>query len=186
VGEEGLPPSISDDQLHSDRPGVRRGLTILGVGLLAWVVPVAVVGLGFGWGSIFVDHPTEGDVITVLTWSTIGYGAALSAVLAVLLALLLARERRATVLLGVAAGAFVGPVAWNAVLRATAANQFFVDAPIAVFPVSWQDTGSGVFALAALAVLLGFSAPPGRSPRRVAALALLGAVSALLVDIYLY
>lgn len=122
----------------------------------------------------------------MLPWGVIGYGAALSAVLAVLLALLMARERRPVVLSGLALGAFLGPSAWNAMLRATAANQFFVDAPIPVFPVSWQDTGSGVFALAALAVILGFSAPTSTSTRRVAALALLGAGSALLVDIYLY
>lgn len=122
----------------------------------------------------------------MLPWGVIGYGAALSAVLAVLLALLMARERRRVVLSGLALGAFLGPSAWNAMLRATAANQFFVDAPIPVFPVSWQDTGSGVFALAALAVILGFGAPTSTSTRRVAALALLGAGSALLVDIYLY
>jgi hypothetical protein len=121
----------------------------------------------------------------MLAWSVIIYGAALSALLAALLGLL-ARERRPVVLLAMALGAAVGPIAWNSILRATAANQFFVDAPIPVFPVSWQDTGSGVFALAALGLILGLSAPPDTSPRRVAALAVLGAVSALLVDVYLY
>jgi hypothetical protein len=54
---------------------------------------------------------------------------------------LIGRQRSPGVLVAVAVGAFTGPVAWNAILRATAANQFFVDAPIPVFPVSWQDTG---------------------------------------------
>ncbi|MFF4605730.1 hypothetical protein ACFY12_23685 [Streptomyces sp. NPDC001339] len=31
--------------------------------------------------------------------------------------------------------------------RATHGTQFFTDAPVAVFPISWQDTGSGVFAV---------------------------------------
>lgn len=86
----------------------------------------------------------------MLSWGVIAYGAALSAVLAVLL-VLLAGVRAPAVLVAVAVGAFAGPVAWNAILWATAANEFFVDAPIPVFPVNWQDTGSSVFALAALA-----------------------------------
>ena len=55
-----------------------------------------------------------------------------------------------------------------------------------MFPISWQDTGSGVFALAALAALLGLVVPATTSPRRVTTLAVLGAIGALLVDIYLY
>ncbi|MDX8048496.1 hypothetical protein SK571_03805 [Lentzea sp. BCCO 10_0798] len=78
----------------------------------------------------------------MLSWSTVAYGAALSAVLAAVL--------------------------------------------IAVFPVSWQDTGSGVFALAASALLLGFG-PQGSEPgRKVALAALLAAIAALVVDVYLY
>ncbi len=121
----------------------------------------------------------------MLSWGTIAYGAALSAVLAVLLALV-ARERRLIALLAVALGAAGGPVAWNAILRTTNASQFFTDAPIPVFPISWQDTGSGVFALAALTLSLGFLALPTSSARRVTTLALLGGISALLVDVYLY
>jgi hypothetical protein len=90
----------------------------------------------------------------MLSWGVIAYGGALSAILAALSALA-ARQRALPVLVAVAGGAFAGPVAWNAILRATAANQFFVDAPIPVFPISWQDTGSGVFALATVALILG-------------------------------
>jgi hypothetical protein len=121
----------------------------------------------------------------MISWGTILYGAALSAVPAVLLALL-ARERRPRTLGAVALGAAGGPIAWNAILRATDATQFFHDAPIAVFPVSWQDTGSGVFAMAALALLLGLAVPPSTSTRRVVVLAVLGAAAALIVDVYLY
>src|SRR5919202_1635992 len=100
------------------------------------------------------DHTRTERPRTMLSWGVIAYGAALSALLAVLFALA-ARVRTLPVLVAVAVGTFAGPVAWNAILRATAANQFFVDAPIPVFPISWQDTGSGVFALATLAFLLG-------------------------------
>ena len=59
------------------------------------------------------------------------------------------------VLLGGAVAAATGPFAWNAILRHTGGD-FFVDAPLVVFPISLQDTGSGVFALALSALLLGF------------------------------
>jgi hypothetical protein len=122
----------------------------------------------------------------MLPWGVIAYGAALSAVLAVVLVAVIGRQRSPGVLVTVAVGAFAGPVAWNAILRATAATQFFRDAPIPVFPVSWQDTGSGVFALATLAVLLGLGPLRTEPGRRVALAALLGGLGALLVDVYLY
>jgi hypothetical protein len=121
----------------------------------------------------------------MLSWGVIVYGGALSAILAVLLALAV-RERSLPVLAAAAAGAFGGPVAWNAILRATAASQFFVDAPIPAFPISWQDTGSGVFALAALALVLGTGPLRTRSGGRLTLLSLLGALAALLIDMYLY
>jgi hypothetical protein len=122
----------------------------------------------------------------MISWGAIAYGAALSAVLAVLLVLLVTRERSIPVLATVAAGAIAGPVAWNAILRAAHGEQFFTDAPIIVFPISWQDTGSGVFTLAALTLALGLGPLRTTPGRRLALIAALGAVGALLVDIYLY
>jgi len=122
----------------------------------------------------------------MLSWGVIAYGAGLSALLAVAVALVAARERRPWVLAAVAVGTFAGPVAWNAILRATAANQFFHDAPIVVFPVSWQDTGSGVFTIAVLALLLGFGPLRNEPAHRTAVFALLGGLSALVIDTYLY
>jgi hypothetical protein len=121
----------------------------------------------------------------MLSWGVIIYGAVLSAVLAVLFTLG-ARERAPATLVAVTVGTFAGPVAWNAILRATAANQFFVDAPIPVFPISWQDTGSGVFTLAALALVLGSGPLRTGSGGRLVLLSVLGALAALVVDIYLY
>lgn len=122
----------------------------------------------------------------MLSWTVIGYGAVLSALAAAILVALAARERRRTLVACAAAGALLGAAAWNAILHATHANQFFHDAPIAVFPISWQDTGSGVFTIAITLVLLGFG-PAGADPgRRVAMLATLAGLGALLVDIYLY
>src|SRR6266487_4438232 len=105
----------------------------------------------------------------MLPWSHIIYGAALSAIAAGAVTAAAAgwvpasRRLASAVTALVAAG--VAPLAWNAILRATHASQFFTDAPIPVLPASWQDTGSGVFALAATAVLLGVG-PLAATPAR--------------------
>jgi hypothetical protein len=122
----------------------------------------------------------------MLAWTTITYGAALSALAALVLVFVVARERRLGALVAVAVGGFAGPFAWNAILRAVNAPQFFVDAPLPVFPVSWQDTGSGVFAFAALALVLGAGPLRAVASRRLVLLAGLGAIAALVVDVFLY
>jgi hypothetical protein len=79
----------------------------------------------------------------MLSWTSIVYGAVLSAVVAGVALAALARPRQpAVILTGVLATA-AGPLAWNAILRATHASQFFTDAPLRLLPASWQDTGSG-------------------------------------------
>jgi hypothetical protein len=122
----------------------------------------------------------------MIGWSTIGYGAALSAVAAGVLVSAVARGHRMAAGLAAAIGAAAGPVIWNAILRATHADAFFTDAPVVVMPASWQDTGSGVFAFTVTALLLGLG-PLGAGPaRRTVAYALLAGVAAFLVDVYLY
>jgi len=54
------------------------------------------------------------------------------------------------------------------------------------FPISLEDTGSGVFATALSALLLGFGPLRAASGRRLALTASVCGVAALLVDIYLY
>jgi hypothetical protein len=85
-----------------------------------------------------------------------------------------------------AIGAAAGPIAWNAILRATHASTFFTDAPVAVMPASWQDTGSGVFAFAATTLVLGLVALSSQPARRMTTYALLAGLAAFLVDVYLY
>jgi hypothetical protein len=121
----------------------------------------------------------------MIAWQVIGYGATLSALAAGGAVAAVARGHRARAAAGAAVGAVAGPIAWNAILRATHGDNFFVDAPVSVFPVSWQDTGSGVFALAATALLLGLLLGD-RPARRVTGYATLAALAAFLVDIYLY
>ena len=119
----------------------------------------------------------------MISWTSILFGAVLSAVFAVVAVFLAARERDRLTLALVIAGALVGPIGWNAVLHGRNARGFFIDAPIGAFPVSWQDVGSGVWTLAAASVLLGLR---GGSPRRIVVLSVLTALVALLVDVYLY
>jgi hypothetical protein len=123
----------------------------------------------------------------MISWGQIFYGAALSTVVAAVVFVLVKRERRPRALTAALAATFLGPVAWNAILHRAGnpSDGFFVDIPLRPFPVSWQDTGSGVFTLAAASVLLGLALP--RDPaRHVLGLAALAATVAFLVDIYFY
>lgn len=121
----------------------------------------------------------------MIGWGAIVYGAALSALFAAAALVLGLRERRAAMAVPAVLAAFCAPIGWNAILRATHAREFFTDAPIAVFPASWQDTGSGVFTLAVGSIVLGAihrRAPAGR----VMAVAGVAGLVAFLVDIFLY
>ena len=118
-------------------------------------------------------------------WGQMIWGAFASGVVALLLTWFLLRERRNGVLLAVAAASSVAPFLWNVILRHTGGD-FFVDAPGYVFPVSFEDTGSGVFAVATGALVLGLGPQRRDSGRAVALGALLCGVAALVVDVYLY
>jgi len=132
----------------------------------------------------------------MISWLQVVYGTVLTGLLTAVLLWLASRWSRLTafegiasrrlVIIAAAGSAAAGALAWNAVLQATAARQFFHDLPFILFPVSWQDTGSGVFALALAATVLGFGPLASLPARRVAALALLCGLGALLTDTYLY
>ena len=122
----------------------------------------------------------------MISWGTILYGALLSAAAAGLLVFAARRERRVDLLLASALSGALGPFLWNAILHRVEGREFFVDAPIAIMPASWQDTGSGVFTVAVAAVLLGFGPLRAEPGRRVALYSLLCGLGAFLVDVYLY
>ena len=121
----------------------------------------------------------------MISWGTILYGATLAAAAAAGLGVL-ARVRSPIVAVVMAVSAAGGSIGWNAILRATHAEEFFTDAPVAVFPASWQDFGSGVFTLATASVLLGLGPLANERARRLTTLALLAGAGAFLVDVYLY
>lgn len=82
-------------------------------------------------------------------------------------------------------GTFLGPLTWNSILPPHRRRELLRRYPFKPFPVSWQDTGSGVFTLATASVLLGIT--HRREPAgRILGLAATVAAVAFLVDIYLY
>jgi chromate transporter len=50
------PPLIADDALHTDTPSLRRAVTVLGVGVIAWAVPMIAVVLFTGRDSVFTEQ----------------------------------------------------------------------------------------------------------------------------------
>ena len=54
--DDGPPPLVPDDALHTERPSGRRAAMTLTIGLVVWFAPVAVATLAFGRSSIFVDQ----------------------------------------------------------------------------------------------------------------------------------
>jgi len=115
------------------------------------------------------------------------YGAGLSAIVAVVLVGGLARVRQPAVLITAGLAAFLMPLWWNSILRWTGATQAFShDLPFRPFPVSWQDTGSGMFSLAGAAIALTLSVSRREPARTTTKLALWTALAAFLIDIYTY
>jgi chromate transporter len=55
-GDGGPPPLISDDALHTERPGRGYAVKVLALGLVAWGVPVGLVVALTGRDSIFTDQ----------------------------------------------------------------------------------------------------------------------------------
>lgn len=132
------------------------------------------------------DIRAQGPARAVISWGSIFYGALLSAVAAALLVFAVRRDRRFDVLAAAAVSGALGPFLWNAILHRVEGREFFVDAPVAVMPASWQDTGSGVFTVAVATLLLGFGPARAEPGRRLAMLSLLCGLGAFLVDVYLY
>jgi chromate transporter len=54
--EDGPVPLISDDQLHAERPSRRHAAKVLGLGLIAWGVPLGLVAWLTGVHSVFTEQ----------------------------------------------------------------------------------------------------------------------------------
>ncbi|MGI8710453.1 MAG: hypothetical protein ACR2LA_05625 [Acidimicrobiales bacterium] len=124
-----------------------------------------------------------------MSYAVMLYGAAISALLAALAVALLgaSANRHALPVVITTLAAFFAPLAWNSILQTTGATSAFShDLAFKPFPISWQDTGSGVFTLAAAFTVLSLGAGAGNAARQTARTAFIVALAALLVDIYLY
>src|SRR5437667_1844596 len=116
------------------------------------------------------------------SWGAVAFGVALSGLAAGVAVALFLGERRPSVLGASALGAAAAPLGWDVILRHTGGD-FFVDAPGLVFPISLEDTGSGVFATALTSLLLGFGPLHAATGRRLAFTATMCGLAALLADI---
>ena len=56
AGVDGPTPLISDEALHTERPSRTHSLKVIGIGLVAWAVPVGAVLAVAGRNSIFADQ----------------------------------------------------------------------------------------------------------------------------------
>jgi chromate transporter len=56
AADDGPPPVIPDDVLHTELPSSRRTTRVLLIGLLVWGLPVAAVALLTGVGSVFTEQ----------------------------------------------------------------------------------------------------------------------------------
>ncbi|MFE5705537.1 chromate efflux transporter [Rhodococcus koreensis] len=55
-GTDEAPPLIADDALHADAPSLRRAILVLGVGVLAWAMPMVAVVVFTGRHSVFTEQ----------------------------------------------------------------------------------------------------------------------------------
>jgi len=77
----------------------------------------------------------------------------------------------------------LGVLAWNAVLKHTAATGFIVKAPN--LRISWQDAGTGVLVFCVTALAFGLVVEPAEPSRRVVRVSALAGIIACLLDVFL-
>ena len=93
--------------------------------------------------------------VLVLPWSHVLFGSIVGPVIGIA-ALCALRERHRPTLAVSAVAVFAGTWLWNAMLNVRHATMIDGDNPFKPFPISWQDTGTGIFVFAfTTAALLG-------------------------------
>jgi Family of unknown function (DUF6518) len=119
----------------------------------------------------------------VLPWSHVIFGSLVGPAVGVAVLWLL-RERDPRALVAAALGVCAGTWLWNTMLNIRHAKTIDGDIPFRLFPISWQDVGTGVFSFAfAAAIMLATTHrdEPGRRTLKVASVA---ALAALVMDVY--
>lgn len=119
----------------------------------------------------------------VLPWSHILYGSLVGPSLGVILLLLLGERSGRT--LGVAAvAASAGTWLWNSMLNLRHAHVIDGDVPFRPFPISWQDTGTAIFAFAVITAALLATVHKNQPGSRTLKIAGVITSAVLIVDIY--
>ena len=119
----------------------------------------------------------------VLPWSHILYGSLVGPALGIGLVWLL-RERDARTLVVVALSACGGTWLWNGMLNVRHAGVIDGDIAFTPFPISWQDTGTTIFAFAVITLVLLASVHRNEPGHRTLKVASIASFAVLLVDIY--
>lgn len=119
----------------------------------------------------------------VLPWSRIVFGSIIGPIVGTALLWAL-RERDPRTLATAAAGVFAGTWLWNLMLNVRHATTVDGDIPFKPFPISWQDTGTGIFALAMTTVLLLATVQRNEPGHRTLKIAGIAAGAAFLIDVY--
>lgn len=121
--------------------------------------------------------------VLVLPWSHVLFGSLIGPAVGVA-ALWALRERNRRTLAVTAGAVCAGTWLWNLMLNVRHAAVIDGDIPFKPFPISWQDTGTGIFAFAFATVALIATIhrnEPGHHTLKVAGIA---AVAAFLMDLY--
>jgi hypothetical protein len=121
----------------------------------------------------------------VLPWGSVLFGSLLGPVVGVVV-LWLAKERHVPTLLIAAASVCGGTWLWNAMLNIRHATVIDGDIPFKPFPISWQDTGTGVFVFAFVAAALLATICRNEPGHRTLKIAGIAAAAALVMDIYIW
>jgi hypothetical protein len=121
----------------------------------------------------------------VLPWGRVLFGSLLGPIVGVA-ALWLAKERHVPTLLITAASVCGGTWLWNAMLNIRHASVIDGDIPFKPFPISWQDTGTGVFAFAFASAALLATVNRNEPGHRTLKIASIASTAALVMDVYIW
>jgi hypothetical protein len=122
-------------------------------------------------------------IALVLPWSQVLFGSLIGPAVGVVV-LWLAKEREPRTLLVTAGAVCAGTWLWNTMLNIRRANVIDGDLSFALFPISWQDTGTGVFAFAFAAGALLATVNRDEPGYRTLKCAGIAAATALVMDVY--
>ncbi len=121
--------------------------------------------------------------VLVLPWSHVLFGSIVGPIVSVA-ALWALRGRHRTTLAVSAVAVFAGTWLWNVMLNVRHATMIDGDIPFKPFPISWQDTGTGIFAFAFTAAALLATVHRHQPGFRTLKIAGIAATAALVMDIY--